>query len=409
MAYELRAESGAMDMASDAGAIVKVVLLVHQSAEMYGSDKVLLHIANGLMSSESFKPLVVLPNDGPLRQALELSGVETHLIPVAKISRASMTPAGLVRLLLELWRSVLKLRSLIRQHDVAIVHSNTIAVLGGAVAAFVTRTPHVWHVHELIVAPALMRKGFPRLVGALADWVICISRMNARWLVDECPSLGNRSTVIWNGLPDRAPVDESAARVFRTRAGALDDDVLIAFVGRFNRWKGQLVLIDALDLLWQRGIANVRAVFVGGHPPGEPHHLEQLRSRIASSRHADRIAVMDFMDDVSPVWDGCDIAVVPSTEPEPFGLVAIEAMAASKPVVAAGHGGLLDIVEHQVTGLLVQPGDVHALGDALAQLVADGALRREMGQRGRQRQQQLFSLAGQVVAVTACYERLTNG
>jgi glycosyltransferase involved in cell wall biosynthesis len=76
---------------------------------------------------------------------------------------------------------------------------------------------------------------------------------------------------------------------------------------------------------------------------------------------------------------------VPSVWPEPFGQVAIEAMACGKPVVASAVGGLADVVVHEETGLLVPPGDVAALRAALGRLIADPALRERMGAAGRER------------------------
>jgi glycosyltransferase involved in cell wall biosynthesis len=96
------------------------------------------------------------------------------------------------------------------------------------------------------------------------------------------------------------------------------------------------------------------------------------------------------------VWRATDIAVVPSTEPEPFGMVAIEAMACALPVVAAAHGGLLDIVQHDITGLQFEPCNAQALADALLRLATDPQLRQRLGQAGARRQATLFSLETQV-------------
>jgi glycosyltransferase involved in cell wall biosynthesis len=105
--------------------------------------------------------------------------------------------------------------------------------------------------------------------------------------------------------------------------------------------------------------------------------------------------------DIWPVWRASDIAVVPSTEPEPFGMVAIEAMACGLPVVAAAHGGLLDIVDDGRSGLLFTPRDADALAAALQRLAGDAALRQRLGSAGAQRQAEHFSLAAQVAQTRA--------
>ena len=100
--------------------------------------------------------------------------------------------------------------------------------------------------------------------------------------------------------------------------------------------------------------------------------------------------------------------MVPSLEPEPFGMVAIEAMACALPVVAAAHGGLLDIVAPQQTGLLFQPRNARALADSLLTLARDAPLRRRLGTAGAQRQRDLFSLQSQVERTRAVWRRLVN-
>jgi glycosyltransferase involved in cell wall biosynthesis len=89
--------------------------------------------------------------------------------------------------------------------------------------------------------------------------------------------------------------------------------------------------------------------------------------------------------DILRGWRHCLVAVVPSLWPEPFGLVALEAMAAGKPVVASAVGGLADLVVDGATGILVPPGDVEALRGAIARLLGDPLLREKMGQAGRAR------------------------
>jgi glycosyltransferase involved in cell wall biosynthesis len=90
-------------------------------------------------------------------------------------------------------------------------------------------------------------------------------------------------------------------------------------------------------------------------------------------------------------------------------MVAIEAMSHGCPVVAAGHGGLIDIVVHEKTGLLVEPSNKHALADALHRLAVDRELRLEYGRAGQARQRSLFSVDKQVSEIVALSIRATHG
>ena len=106
-------------------------------------------------------------------------------------------------------------------------------------------------------------------------------------------------------------------------------------------------------------------------------------------------------EDVLRAWGHCLVAVVPSVWPEPFGMVALEAMAAGRPVVASAVGGLADLVVDGATGILVPPGDAAALRSAIQQLLGDPLLRARMGAEGRRR-----AAAYSADVVVAAWERV---
>jgi glycosyltransferase involved in cell wall biosynthesis len=387
----------------------KLILFVHQASEMYGSDKVLLFLAHGLQVSTNFRPIVVIPDEGPLYGALLAVGVEVHIGDVAKISRAVFSPTGIVRLIWQSCKAMRFLNRVVAGRAVAAVHSNTLAVLSGALWAKVRCVPHVWHVHEIILSPRIVSKVFPFLVRLFADRVISNSTLTERWLLAEQPSLSAKSSVIFNGLPSVCKPSPEAIQLFRKKVNAADGDVVLTIAGRINRWKGQELLLAAVTELNHRGRAGaLRLAIVGGAAPGLEDLPTALISQAEDGGFGQRCTLMPFVDDIWPVWFGSDIAVVPSTEPEPFGMVAIEAMAAGIPVIAAAHGGLLDIVVDEVTGLLFEPRSVLALANAIDRLVINVQLRRQLGEEGAKRQRDLFSVLSQVQKTAAIYDELSN-
>lgn len=380
------------------------ILFVHQSAELYGSDRVLLSLLDGLDPAR-YQRIVVLPGDGPLAGALAERGVETHLGPVCKVSRATFSPVGLLRLAAEARRSVRHLDRALAGRRADLVHSNTLAVLGGALWAWLRRTPHLWHVHEIITHPTPARFLFPRLARALAHTVVTNSRATAEALAAGLPGVRAKTVVARNGIPAPPDPDPERSAALRRDMGAGPQDILVALVGRINRWKGHALLVEAMELA-AREHPTLRVAFVGSPPPGQDHFLDALRRRVETSPARDRFRILDFTPDVWNVWDAADLAVVPSLEPEPFGLVAVEAMAQGRPVIAAGHGGLVEIVEHEATGLLFPPGDASALARALARLAGNPGLRRTMGDRARARAQDAFGEAYFQAAFRGIYASL---
>lgn len=389
--------------------IVINILFIHQSSELYGSDKVLLLLCTELKKSCRYHPIIILPQEGPLKIALEEEGVEVHIGEVSKISRDVFSPIGLFKLLLSLFRGCQHIQKCISGREVAVVHSNTLAVLSGAVWALVFRKKHLWHVHEIILRPKMVSKIFPRLVYWLSDIVISNSSLTEQWLLDEQPSLKSRSMVIFNGLPPIISPTPSAVAAFRHSIGAKPDDIVLSLVGRVNHWKGQCLLIDSLMLLKDAGkIQSLKVAIVGNTVAGKEFLLTELQQKVIDAGLDSCVAFVPFLDNVWPVWFGSNIAIVPSTEPEPFGMVAIEAMAAGLPVIAAGHGGLLDIVKHESTGLLFEPGSVVALAASIDKLVRAPDACKEFGFAGQKRQASYFSLETQVRQTEMAYERVAR-
>ncbi len=376
------------------------VLVVHSSAEFYGSDKSLLDVVR--LRPQHMSMTVVLPEPGPLVSALQASGAEVLVGEVCKLQRAMLSPAGLWRTLRAVFSLLRFLGALHRKRQFHLVYSNSVAILGGALFARWAGLPHVWHVREIVASSRTLTWVFRQLVRRLCVRAVCNSAQTRDWIADGGPAHAVRYLVVWNGVdPSGAPVDRVAAR---RSLGATPDEVLFVLVGRVNAWKGQGLLIEAFSSLVRRGVAGLprlRLAIVGSAYAGQEHFEVRLRDAVASSGCAAQITVAPFRDDVEAVWAAADVVVVPSVEPEPFGRVAVEAMGFARPVIAAAHGGLIEIVQDGVTGLLVPPRSAVALAGALERMAADAGLREAMGRAGRERQRTVFSLHGYVERVTA--------
>jgi len=379
-----------------------LVLFLHGSGVLYGSDKVLLNVVTALRAEGALLPVVVLHEDGLLGAALAAAGVEVHVGTVMKIQRAMLGPALPWTLLRESRQAFADLDRIAGGRTVRLVYSNTLAVLGGAFWAWRRGLPHLWHVHEMPSRPAIVSWALPRLASWFSQAVIANSTQTRLWLQKQAPALAGRTTVAFNGLAPAPLAAPSAAQEFRNRLGLAGTDVLVVLAGRINRMKGQDLLIEAASFLRETGmLGRLQFLIVGDTVPGDEALRDALRSRAEALGVGSRVRFLPFTEDIFCVWAAADIAVVPSTEPEAFGLVAIEAMACGRPVVAAAHGGVLDIVEDGVTGLLFPPRSAKALADALTLLANDDELRRRLGEAGPRRQLRLFSLDAQVATIGA--------
>ena len=362
----------------------KLIAFFHQSSDMYGSDKILLYLAEGLQRMGG-QAVVLVPDTGPLTRELGARGIEFHTLPILKITRARFSVKGVLELAREIQLALPAYNRVFGSRQVDLVHSNTIAVLGGALWARRRRIPHLWHVHEIIEHPWVAKRIFPLLLKVFADHVVCNSQATYQWLFGAQASLKKKMSVIWNGVHAPTHIDESVLDEMRRKFHPDGSRLAIGLVGRINRWKGHSLLMDAVDILHSKGIHHFSVVFMGSPPPGQESFELELRQRIARSPMRDHVLLQGFSGDIWPAYAALDIVCVPSIEPEPFGLVAVEAMAMGKPVLASRFGGLTEIIVDGATGLTFNPRDANALAAALEKLLSDDALRTRLGHAGKER------------------------
>jgi glycosyltransferase involved in cell wall biosynthesis len=243
--------------------------------------------------------------------------------------------------------------------------------------------------------PALVRYFYRR-----AYWNADLGIKVSKNAPDDPTNLRARATVVVpNGVQDLA-----AGRRGSGRHGA----ARILFVGLLRESKGVLVLVEALHVLASRGLpTQLRLV---GELESDAF-ADQLRARINAYGLGEQVALSGVLVGAAKAdaYAAADILCFPTFfESETFGLVAVEAMTFGLPVVATRWRGLVDIIEHEQTGLLVAPRDPIDLADALARLVANREEARLMGSRGRIRYEQLFTLDRHLEALRGAFESLTN-
>ena len=379
------------------------VLFAHAGAELYGADRVLLELTAGL-KARGHALQVVLPGPGPLHAELARSGVPTLQHNLGVLRRRYFTPLGLLNRLCRMLGAAFFMRRLIREQGLAVVHSNTTAVLAGALAARLAGVPHVWHVHEITTRPRWFARLMALAVGRLSQRVVFVSAATRDHLCALSPRIRGKALVIHNGI-DTARALAGRRGVLRAECGWREDHCVVGMLGRINWWKGQAALLACAARLLP-GDAGLRFIMVGGTFDGDNRVRDELLASIAQQGLSGRVVVQDFRNDVGNVLADIDIFVLPSTEPDPFPTVVLEAMAAGKPVVAFRHGGVCEMVDDGVSGILCAPVSADEMVAAIQRLAASPALRAQMGQAGRERLQRLFTRDAFIDRFAALYEEL---
>ncbi len=176
---------------------------------------------------------------------------------------------------------------------------------------------------------------------------------------------------------------------------------MVGLFGRIAPWKGQHVFLEALARL-----DGVHGVVVGEALFGEEDDARMLPALAKELGLRDRLRFLGFQEDVRPWMGACDVVVHTSTAPEPFGRVIAEAMLLERPVVATRGGGVEELVEHGVTGLLVPPGDAQALAGAVRHVLSHPQEAAALARRARRRAMRLFALEGMIDRIAQALERL---
>lgn len=339
------------------------VLVVHPSAELYGSDRMVLESVRGAVEA-GFDVVVALGEDGPLADRVRAAGARAEVLPVPVLRKSSLTPRGLLRLAVSAVRAVLPQARLLRRERPSVLYVSTLTTPTWPLVGRLIGARVVAHVHEAEGrAPAAVR--WAMAAPLLACRTVLVNSSYARQtLVEAQPRLAGRSQVVLNGV--EGPAGGPMARGPR----APGEPLRLLYVGRLSERKGVFVALDALELLLARG-ASVRLDLVGstfGEHADVARHLER---RLADEALLGAVTVHSFTDDVWSHLAACDALLVPSVLPEPFGNTAVEGLLAGRPVVASDLGGLPEAVQGASGARLVTPGDAEALAAAVQSLAEE--------------------------------------
>lgn len=307
--------------------------------------------------------------------------------------------------------NVERLSRLIAREGIDLVHARSRAPAWSALAAarrahrpFVT-TYHS-RVHE---KPRL--KVFYNSVMVRGDAVIANSAYTAANIrAVHAPAEGRIFTVP-RGIDIAAFAPPAAARIeaLARRWGVGERNAattIFLHPARLTRWKGQLLSVEAARLLIARGLTDF-VLLLAGDAQGRDAYTEELEQKIAEAGLQAHIRLTGHGDDMAAAYALCDCVLSPSTEAEPFGRTAVEAQAASRPIIVSDAGGQRETVIEGETGFRVPSGDASALADAMARMMEMGpAARAAMGAAGHQNAATHYSAAAMCATTLGIYARL---
>ena len=362
------------------------ILYVDQTGQLGGGELAILPWLRAHASDAE----VVLFEDGPFRPLLEECGLPVHVLSLDNLKgvRRESGLGSMFTALPALASLRRRLAQLAGNFDLLYANSQKAFLL----AALAKRRgqPLVWHLRDILTAEhfsPVLRKIAVFFGNRFASVIIANSHATAESFI-AAGGRRDKIRVVHDGVSPEpfnniAPDSIQALRQQISPSGR----PLIGVFGRLSPWKGQDILLEAMSKLPQADV-----VLVGDALFGEGEYTEKLKKRAGQPDLAGRVHFLGFRRDIPELMKSMDVIVHSSTSAEPFGLVIVEGMLAGKPVIATRAGGAVEIMEDGVGGLLVLPGSVPELQEAIAYLLANPEAAAKLAIEGQARAEQVFSL-----------------
>lgn len=358
---------------------MKTIMFVHSSSDLYGSDKSLYYLIKNL-DAKKFKKIVVLPSNGPLKDKMADLDCEVIIKDFAVLRRKNKSILGLLKYVFDFINSFIFFVKIINHYNVDIVYSNTAVILPSGLASKFKKKKTIWHIRE-IVKNTKENYILSCYIDSLSDLIIFNSESTKKAFKKN--ARGRKYKVIYNGV-EEFNISQNLKRITTE-----DEVVIVGMAGRINRWKGHKEFLEMAKIV-QSKMNTTKFLIAGETIQGEENLKTELEQLIQENSMTDNVKLLGQVDDMHSFYEKIDIFILPSIQPEPFGLVVIEAMEMSVPVIATNHGGPTEIIEDGVDGFLVS--NIDEMVTRVIQLIEDSNLRLKVGQSGQIKKRSLFSI-----------------
>lgn len=401
------------------GSTIKNILYVENGIGYGGAIICLRHLVRNLDHSR-FKPLVVTGRTSPQYQEIAQEAEWRHIpdrhIDVVgmrrKLEQSSWPQRipGLIWLLNQLLARAddlfnflpffLPLLWTAMRFKADLIHANNEPLCNRAalMVGKILRIPTVCHVRGDQSGSHLMKWAY-----TLPDHFISVSHWVAKSMQEKLHVPSEKISVIYDGIAlEKLDLNSDGAE-FRKHFNIPDNAFTVGLVGLLMPWKGQALFLDAAKSL-RATIPNLKMVIIGGTPDECISYEKMLRQRVAQEQLENIVIFTGHLSKMEPVYNGLDIVVSASIDPEPLGTVVIESMAMGRPLIGPNHGGAAEMMEHNKTGLLFTPKDALSLASAIENFYLNSELRLQLGRNARLHALETFSVSVHTDKIQMLYD-----
>jgi glycosyltransferase involved in cell wall biosynthesis len=353
------------------------VLYVCGNRDVSGAETVLLRF---LKRQPELDAVVLVPS-GKLQDALTKQGIRViRSFGLGQLHRArnSLWPLGFLLRFVDVFFETVAACFQVRPDLVQCAHFA--AGMYAILPARLLNIPVVWHIHD-IFEPGSLEARVLKILGRFQIRVVAVSEAVRDALI-VCGMSAAKITVIYNGIDWEGEFNPAACAQpsdLRLRYGG-DGLTLVGLVGLLTEWKGQDVLMKAAAKL---RLPAAMFLVIGGSWVGREDFKNSLLLLRDELGLQDSVRFTGHLADVAGALAALDIVVHASVRPDPLPTAVLEAMAMGKIVIASRCGGVPEMIEHGVAGLLCTPGDVDALASALENVIAEPEKFRHLGANAR--------------------------
>ena len=326
---------------------------------------------------------VVVSNGGPLVHELTIAGVAHYVLPVHKKS------------IFTILKCIKLLRDIIVTEKIDIVHARS--RVPAWIAFFACRKTSA---EFLTTCHGYYSK---HLFSAIMGWsklIIVPSQVIGRHMVDDFKVSAENVRCIPRS------VDLQRFNVARQDKESKAPPI-IAIVGRITPLKGHTYFLRAMAHVLRK-MPHVKVWIIGDAPAGKESNREELQVLVRRLGLSDSVEFLGTRQDVPQLLAKIDLLVMSSIVPEAFGRVILEAQAVGVPVVATSVGGVVEIIDHEKTGLLVLPKDSDAMAEACLRILSDKRFTKQLVVSARQKLETKFTLRHMAESTIKVYEELLN-
>lgn len=360
--------------------------IVHlvQDLETGGLEKVIKTIVTSIDARKYNIEVWCLASGGEIAEEIKREGIELKILGLTNYHNPS---------------SILKLTYLLKKHNIDIVHTHGyFANTFGRISAFIGGIPKkIAHVHTIKKQNPYIEK----ILSLVTDKIICISGAVQEFIIKEEGVKRNKTILIYNGIESpNIQADSNKGDTLKKSLDINKNDIVLVVIASLTKHKGHSFLINAFAQSFKNN-QNLKLLIVGTGPL-----KDAILSQIRDQDLFTRAILLGFRKEIMQLLSIADISILPSITKEGLGLALIESIAMKKPVIGSNVGGIPEVIEDGVNGIVVPHSNVEKLAYAIDRLANNRELRKWMGETSGEIFKKKFTKSKMIYAIEKLYDEI---